>query len=178
MTQPRSWAPGLFAVLTASLLVALGVSIFGISLKELMIATFETQSQTAYYAADSAEECAEYWDLKMGAFPACLDSGCPSDGNISTSTTNTIVCNGNTIQLNFIASSTAAAYTEATSTFFAYGTSFGSANPEASITIIKNSITSPTTGQFIIQTTIDAQGHDSGIVGNRVERGISETYNQ
>src|ERR1035437_6524026 len=63
----------LFAVMIASFLITLGISIFSISLKEIQITTSVKDSQTAYYAADSARECALYSDIRLGLFPACLD---------------------------------------------------------------------------------------------------------
>ncbi len=51
----------LYAVLVSSLLLAIGISIFNISIKELNIATSERDSQLAFYASDSAIECADDW---------------------------------------------------------------------------------------------------------------------
>lgn len=181
----------LFAVLASSLLISIGISIFNISLKELQIATSEQASQSAYYAADSAEECALYWDIKQGAFPVCLDgaSGCDSSnpsapGNISTTTSPTIICNNNPVTLNYFAEDVnpndaglpyydnTLAYVYSTSTFFSYGV--GPLYPNAGITIAKTLIPgiNPT-----IQTTIIAEGLSSGEIGRRVERGISEKHN-
>jgi hypothetical protein len=171
----------LFAVLAASLLVALGISIFDISLKELSIATSEQDSQTAYYVADSAEECALYWDLKQGAFPTCIGSLVGGVGGVcpvSTSTVSVIACNGNNISIP-VFNGTTLVSTYATSTFFAYATAtpiFGGPFPEAGIVVIKTYMSSAS-GDYI-QTEIDAEGHNSGILGTRVERGISEVYNQ
>jgi len=168
----------LFAVLASSLLIAIGVSIFNISLKELQIATSEQASQAAYYAADSAEECALYWDIKMGAFPTCLNNSCnpATPGDVSTSTSNTIVCNGNSTVLNFTGGAsnnyTYTYKTPAKALFFNYGSSI--INPQAIISISKQYIPANT----IIQTVISAQGLNSGVVGRRVERGITEVHNQ
>src|ERR1035437_7066542 len=87
----------LFAVLLASFLITLGISIFNISLKEIQIVTSARDSQIAYYVADSARECALYWDIKKGVFPACLNDGGgrPLDCAVSASTTLTVTCNGN-----------------------------------------------------------------------------------
>ena len=181
----------LFAVLASSLLISIGISIFNISLKELQIATSEQASQSAYYAADSAEECALYWDIKQGAFPVCLDaaSGCDSSnpsapGTVSTTTSPTIICNNNLMNLSYFAEDVnqndaglvyqgnTLSYVYSTSTFFSYGV--GPLYPNAGITIAKTLIPgiNPT-----IQTTIIAEGLSSGEIGRRVERGISETHN-
>ena len=56
----------LFAVLTASLLLMVGLSIFNISIKELTITSFNTESKKAIYASQSGIECALYWMSKGG----------------------------------------------------------------------------------------------------------------
>lgn len=58
----------LFSVLVSSLLVAIGLSIFNITLKELTISTAGRESQIAFYAANSGMECALYWQFKQDAF--------------------------------------------------------------------------------------------------------------
>lgn len=55
------------AVLVASLVLAIGFSIGSIALKQLMIAGSGGGSLVAFYAADSAMECAIYWDRKDAA---------------------------------------------------------------------------------------------------------------
>lgn len=52
------------AVLVSSLLLAVGFSIGNIVLKQLTIAGGGGGSLVAFYAADSAIECATYWDRK------------------------------------------------------------------------------------------------------------------
>lgn len=168
----------LFAVLTSSLLVAIGVSIFNISLKELMIATTAQDSQKAYYAADSAEECALYWDLKMGAFPACLNNNCdrnnPSDVSTTTPQSN-IKCNGNNVSLYFNKPDNLT-FSTSTVKFFKYGTI---TEPESDISIRKEFIPAAAPYNYDrIKTTITSQGHNTGILGRRVERGIIQSYNQ
>ncbi len=159
----------LFAVLASSLLVTIGISIFNISLKEIQIATSERDSQTAFYAADSAEECALYWDIKMGAFPSCLDSACLAP---STSTTDTITCNGTSTTISFAKTDTYT-YGATSSNFFMYSTTTVIA-PTSGIIVSKQFF--PGSPDYI-QTTINAQGHNTGIYGRRVERGISQSHN-
>lgn len=69
----------LIAVLTASLMLSISLSIFNIALKELVISSSGKDSHTAFYAADSGIECALYWDYR-NAF--------------STTTTSSISCGG------------------------------------------------------------------------------------
>ncbi len=51
----------LFAVLISSLLLAVGFSVYNISVKELVISNFEAGSRQAMYSAQSGMECALYW---------------------------------------------------------------------------------------------------------------------
>ncbi|MFH0755137.1 MAG: hypothetical protein V1910_00520 [bacterium] len=156
----------LFAVLLSSFLITLGVSIFSISLKEIQITTSLRDSQIAYYIADSARECALYWDIKKGAFPACLDDTC----SVQNPQINPITCNGNDIFLIFIFDNNLSYTTNKTDFFQASSTS--SSTPISDIKIIK---------EFIdpnIVTTIEARGHNTGILGRRVERGIQMINNE
>ena len=54
----------LFSVLISSLLVAIGLSIFSLTLKELTISTSARESQVAFYAANSGMDCAIYWNFQ------------------------------------------------------------------------------------------------------------------
>ncbi len=58
----------LFAVLMSAVLISIGMSIFNLSLKGLILSTSERDSQIAYYAGTSAVECIRYWSSK-GNFP-------------------------------------------------------------------------------------------------------------
>jgi hypothetical protein len=165
----------LFAVLISSFLIMIGISIFSISLKEVMISTSIRDSQTAFYAADSAGECALYWDIKGGgitsAFPSCVDEGCGPPNSPSTTTTPTITCNGIQKQLSFVKNSLTYSYSYSGDDFFKYSNS-DDFEPEADITISKTF--SKTLSKII--TTFDISGHNTGESGRRVERGITRSY--
>lgn len=62
----------LLAALVASLVLSLGISVFAIAQKQLILASTGRNSQYAFYAADTAAECALYWDLRhdMGSTTA------------------------------------------------------------------------------------------------------------
>lgn len=70
----------LYAVLVASLLLSIGLAIFNLTIKELLLSSLGRDSQFAFYAADTGAECALYWDFEEDAF--------------ATSTTSTINCGG------------------------------------------------------------------------------------
>lgn len=52
------------ALLVSALLLAIGFSIGNILIKQLTLASSSSGSLIAFYAADSAAECAMYWDRK------------------------------------------------------------------------------------------------------------------
>lgn len=58
----------LIAILIATIAVTLGVSLLDISYKQVVLASTAKQSQHAFYAADSALECALYYDQQNNAF--------------------------------------------------------------------------------------------------------------
>jgi len=58
----------LFAVLVSSLVLSVGISILNISKKEYLLASSARESTVAFYAADSALECAAYYDIGPNKF--------------------------------------------------------------------------------------------------------------
>ncbi len=54
----------LLAALVASLVLSLGISVFSIAQKQLILSATGRNSQYAFYAADTAAECALYWDIR------------------------------------------------------------------------------------------------------------------
>jgi Tfp pilus assembly protein PilX len=57
-----------FAILISSVMLAIGLEVFNIAFKEVVLSSFTRDSQFAFYAADSGAECAEYWDIKQESF--------------------------------------------------------------------------------------------------------------
>jgi len=157
----------LFAVLTASLLLTIGISIFNISFKELLISTNARESQIAFYAADSARECAVYWTIKKGAFRACYNDVCTGDSLVPAEITdlNTVICNGGAEKLSLSGIATS---TYSSDKFVKIGNT--DLDPESSIKIVRS--TNPNKD---IITTITANGHNTGVIGRRLERSIEQT---
>lgn len=60
----------LLAALVASIVLALGSSIFTIARKQVTLSSLGRDSQFAFYAADTGAECALYWDIRHSAFGA------------------------------------------------------------------------------------------------------------
>lgn len=67
-TNPRAGFTVLLAALVGSLVLSLGISIFSIAHKSITLSTLGRDSQYAFYTADSAAECALYWDVRFDAF--------------------------------------------------------------------------------------------------------------
>ena len=94
------------AMIVSSLLLAVGFSIGNIILKQLLLSGSGKDSQTAFYAADSGIECAEFWDTKDpsgnpllvdGPFASSTNPAPPACGPSATSTLTKIVAdNGDT----------------------------------------------------------------------------------
>lgn len=105
----------LIAVLTASLMLSISLSIFNIAIKELVISSSGRDSHTAFYAADSGIECALYWDYR-NAF--------------STTTTSNISCGGASFTVGG----------QALSTF-----TIGGASPDGCVTTTVNKVGGETT---------------------------------
>jgi Tfp pilus assembly protein PilX len=55
----------LLAVIAISVVLAVGLGIFGIIFREIKLSSLNRESQMAFYAADTGIECIYYWDLKM-----------------------------------------------------------------------------------------------------------------
>jgi hypothetical protein len=65
----------LIAALVASIVLALGTSIYQIATKQVQLSSIGRDSQFAFYAADTAAECALYWDFRFSYFATVAPSG-------------------------------------------------------------------------------------------------------
>lgn len=160
----------LFAVLMSSLMLSIGLSIFGIALRELSISTAARQSIFAFYAADSGRECALYWDIKKGAFPT-LVQGTTGGGAIKCGGKSISIgaqsicgsggCDGNsTTEVNLI--KVPVNITE-------------DSGPYADVNVRKSWLGGVSGGT--IKTVVTADGYDSD-GGNKILRSIFQTINQ
>lgn len=68
----------MLAALVASIVLALGTSIFQIAQKEFALSAMGRDSQFAFYAADTAAECALYWDIRYAYFGTTTPSSAPA----------------------------------------------------------------------------------------------------
>jgi Tfp pilus assembly protein PilX len=60
----------LLAALISSIVLSLGAAVFAIAQKQIALASVGKNSQFAFYAADSAAECALFWDVRDAYFAA------------------------------------------------------------------------------------------------------------
>jgi hypothetical protein len=67
ITSPRGFTL-LIAVVLASVALSIGMVLLDIALKQVILSSAARQSQTAFYNADTAMECALYWDQEHDAF--------------------------------------------------------------------------------------------------------------
>ena len=96
--QPQRGFTILLAALIASLVLALGISVFSIAQKQLILSSTGRNSQLAFYAADTGAECALFWDMRNMAFDPGAETqltpiGC--DGDLGITVTHTDLPPGN-----------------------------------------------------------------------------------
>ena len=60
----------LIAVVLTAVLLSVGFALLDIAYKQIILSSTARSSQRAFYAADSAMECALYWDQQHNAFSA------------------------------------------------------------------------------------------------------------
>jgi Tfp pilus assembly protein PilE len=99
----------LFAVLISVLLVSIGATIVSISLRQTVLSSTGRESQAAFYAANTALECALYWDINSPTadqyvFP--LDTGDPDTSLDQLSDYSGVTCAGSNINLTEISANT------------------------------------------------------------------------
>ena len=151
----------LFAVITSSLILALGLGIVAITMKEVKLSGAGRDSQLAFYAADSGLECAEYYDVVNGAFATSSES-------VGYSTE--IECNNYDVQVNPIYSGG----DSATSTFEMYM----EYDHDNSAPIVSKPCATVKVYKYAGKTTIDSRGYNTCNEDNpsRLERGYSVKY--
>jgi hypothetical protein len=181
-----------FAVLVASLALAVGLSIYDILVREIQLSGIATQSQYAIYAADTGAECALYWDNQYKTVsPSDADGSAfatSSDytvGDTANGTTGVVTCN--TQDIVQAGGFPAAAWSivaptynqlggpplpQATTTFYlSLGTS--QKDPCALVTVAKNA----SQKGYPSQTTVTAHGYNTCTSGSdRLERVLQVSY--
>lgn len=140
-----------FAVLLSGVILSIGLAVFNIIIKGVVLSSSGRESQFAFYAADTASECALYWDAKKGIFAtssqSSVYSGSASCTEVSIMPFTSVVGNA----------------TAATTTF-----NIVSSNYCAKVTVAK----------YGLNTKIESEGFNTCNTSDprRVERAIRITY--
>lgn len=154
----------LIAIVTTSLLLLVSFVVMNLALEQTVIAISSQASQHAFYASDSALECAIYWDVKN---PVSITGTSAFDPN----SPNDIECNGNNIPITATITVNGLV-TTAVSTF-------NVALPDgcADVVVTKN-ITYVNGKPVDTQTQIDSQGYNTCDASSlrRFARGITISY--
>ncbi|MDE2213034.1 MAG: hypothetical protein KGJ34_00665 [Patescibacteria group bacterium] len=155
----------LFAVLIASLLLAVGFVIFDITFKEISFSTVVLDSNFALYAADTGIECALYWDLKYPGTANYNSGSVFATSSGSTPPSSGVSCNGEDIA--------AAPWTIDESPLSATTTFTITFNPESYCSIV----TVAKSGSPV-QTTVVSAGYNTcaSSASNRIERALQANY--
>ncbi|NTV22453.1 MAG: hypothetical protein HGB03_02685 [Candidatus Yonathbacteria bacterium] len=159
----------LFAVLVSGILLAIGLGIFTITYKELLLSSSDRESQIAFYAADSGGECALYWDVvhpgyERGIFGRVTDTAVsPAISGIGNA-----LCSGVDINNTWTTTGSGVSPIE---TVFTIGFENGSC---AEVTVVKKY--DDISGESI--TEVDSRGFNTCDEGamRRAERGLRITY--
>lgn len=149
----------LYAVLISSILLAIGIAIFEITVRELRLSSVVRESQYAFYAADSGIECALYWDVQATS-TAVFYPGTPQS----------ITCDGQTIE-----DVGGAAY----GTPMTFTASIPNENRCVSITVTKTALDA--TPSPPVRTVIDSRGYNVSCAtlatdASAVERTLRVSY--
>lgn len=168
-----------YALLVSSLALAIGASIFDITVREIQLSNAATQSQYAVYVADSGAECALYWDSKYvnaatnnngGSGSAFATS---STDSLSTATSASLLCNGADVTITTAPAfwSVTSNAIAATTTFTVNGTLIASKNQTPCAIVYVAKVGNPSI------TTITAHGYNTCVAGPlQLERVFQVTY--
>lgn len=103
----------LLAALVASVVLAIGSAIFGIALKQVTLSSIGRNSQYAFYAADSAAECALFSDIRSDLHPDTFATSSDSHNYAAS-----ITCNQQQISMTAVPGQITLGPGAATTTFF------------------------------------------------------------
>lgn len=160
------------AILTAGIVLSIGMSALNITLKELILSSIGRESSVAFYAADTGIECALLWDLTPPApftesvFATSSASGPPPSGS-------GINCINTDISSVWNYNGPPARTADAATTTFTLQFSPDIGDPCAIVLIAKYE-----DGSGNVRTKIDVRGLNSCDPARqrRVERGIRVSY--
>ncbi len=158
----------LFAVLISSVLLSIGISIFNLTLKELILSSSGRESQFAFYAADTGAECALYWDAKGVDIFA-------TSSNPRTAVPANPDCVGQAITIdNFVGARTPSYAATRFNVSIPNRDYLGNSAPYCAIVTVSKTLVGG-----IVKTDIDSRGYNMDCAStdpNKVERGLQVHY--
>lgn len=151
----------LVAVLVSTLVISIGAFIASIAIKELKLSASGRESQNAFYAADSALECALYHDLRVEQF-----------GSASSTAPQPVYCDGRTFPISITTGDQVNSDTRF-ELYFLESDGVTSTSPYARVRVLKSNI-----GTISDKTIIEAQGYNVADTGStvRVQRALQVVY--
>ena len=162
------------AVLVNSIIIVIGLGIYGIVFREFTLAVVSRESQTAFYAADTLAECVLYWDQKRDVLGSHQDLAdkmvCDKKDNDATAITLTLesgypstLCPGK--QENIY------------DAVLTMQSSRNAKKPSADIMVDKKDSCDPS-DPFSVSTELSANGYNNDTPGDpkRIERGLDINY--
>lgn len=148
-SSPRGFTL-LVAVILSSVVVTIGMALLDVAYKQVLLSSTAKQSQYAYYEADTALECALYYDQQLDAF------------NTNPTELTTLTCEGQTFSFNTTGNSPR---------ITTYSVPCAGGGTQAYVTAYKNYPEEPTTRIFV-------NGYNSCNLADprRIERGLKVVY--
>ncbi len=162
------------AMLIAAFALAIGLAIYDLAVRELLLSGIQTQSQYAIYAADSGAECALYWDSHFSTTTTNGSAFATSSSDTEIAVQGQVLCNSQDIVAGGLASNsmpwTITSSSNSATTTFWFSLGQIASNPCASVTVAKYGTPS--------RTTITSFGYNTCIqnVSNKVERELEVNY--
>jgi hypothetical protein len=149
-----------FAMLVSSLALAIGLSIYDLTVRTLRLSSVASQSQYAIYAADTGAECALYWDSKSPTqFNGVSSIFGTSSASAWPATGSSFYCNAQDITASGWTTTKSASVATTTFTMLFAPQAFNSASltPCAKVAVGKY-----TDASNILRTTVISHGYNNG----------------
>lgn len=89
-TAPHRGFTLLIAIILASVSLVVGLALADIAYKQVVLSSTAKNSQVAFYRADSAMECALYWDQQFASFNTMADISIQCENRAVTETKTSI----------------------------------------------------------------------------------------
>ena len=150
----------LIAVMVSGILLSIGLAIYNIVSKQVILSSAGRESQFAFFAADTGIECVLYWDSNYDAFSSSSAQAISCGASRPIDPTTII----KTYDQNFSHTMTT------TTTQFSFSMGAALVNPCVDVKVVRTE--GPT------RTTVESLGHNTCVLTNprRIERAIRVQY--